>query len=369
MSQIKDYLEQGRANKVFDPNQGLYIDPVSKKAFVPTFTNVTNSNIQGQVQEQMGGPQAAQADPYLVGNRPMPANQPGAMPTPGMPGAGEAQKGPDPRDPWAMANEHMKSKGFKEEIYRQMFGDRDPSQGFQSAEERDMFLKGLQSVRNVLVDRFKWQIERKDKQDKIARESAAKNIDPKEYYKEIKEARIRLKGIYDTDPAAWQAEHGDKTPNEVAREEVESILKDYNEFAGGNAPGGGAMPGRDQVETKAAMQVDKNAVSEAGTTAANTAQEMPDKDSFSEYQPGEDRFSYKELAALDKTYKPKMLDFMESYAIANGVDPQTPEGKEWLREKLVNGRFTRDMAEAGDWKEYLKNHVDLKKDIKIARRG
>ena len=27
MPSIKEYLEQGKAGKVFDPNQGLYIDP------------------------------------------------------------------------------------------------------------------------------------------------------------------------------------------------------------------------------------------------------------------------------------------------------------------------------------------------------
>ncbi|GAG56235.1 unnamed protein product, partial [marine sediment metagenome] len=118
----------------YDPNQGLWMDPQSGQAFVPTFTNVQDSNIQGEVESQMGGPAKVDAQPYLVSDKGQ-----GAMPGPG---EQNAPQRPDARDPWAMAQEHTKSNQFKNELYREMFG-RDPQSGFRDKQERERFYSGI----------------------------------------------------------------------------------------------------------------------------------------------------------------------------------------------------------------------------------
>ena len=40
MPSIREYLEQGRAGKTFDPTTQQYVDPTTGQAFTPTFTNI-----------------------------------------------------------------------------------------------------------------------------------------------------------------------------------------------------------------------------------------------------------------------------------------------------------------------------------------
>jgi hypothetical protein len=207
MSQIREYLEQGRAGKVYDPNQGLYMDPATGTAFVPTFTNIQNSNIQGQVEKSMGGT-PVQADPYLIGGGPG-SQQGGAMP-----GRGEQPKAPDIDDPWAMAQEHMKSKKFKDEIYISMF-HRDPSSGFRDDAEREKYWKGLQSNRNVLVDRFKYQITNKQKQAEARQKNARKQMSQKEAIKMQSESIALAELDREKDEVSFDERHGGKSARQV----------------------------------------------------------------------------------------------------------------------------------------------------------
>lgn len=179
MSRIREYLEEGRAGKIYDPNQGMYMDPETKQAFVPTFTNRPESNIMNRVQGPEGYSMNQGQGAYLVHDRP----GPGAMPGRG----GEGRQAPDPRDPWSMANEHMKNPQTKIELFQQMFPGRNPQGGFQSEQERNLYFKGLQSYRNALVDRFKWQITQKDKREVDARKGAARRISQAELMKQIGE--------------------------------------------------------------------------------------------------------------------------------------------------------------------------------------
>jgi hypothetical protein len=86
-----------------------------------------------------------------------------------------------------MANEHMKNPQTKIELFQQMFPGRNPQGGFQSEQERNLYFKGLQSYRNALVDRFKWQITQKDKREVDARKGAARRISQAELMKQIGE--------------------------------------------------------------------------------------------------------------------------------------------------------------------------------------
>jgi hypothetical protein len=254
MSQIKEYLEQGRAGKVYDPNAGLYVDPNTGQAFVPTFTNVQNSNIQGEVQKSMAGApgvQSVQSEPYLVGGQNYMRGGGGQM-TPvqaggAMPGRNEqaTKQAPDPQDPWAMAQEHMKSPAYKEEIYRQMFG-RDPQSGFRNTKERDMFFKGLQSNRNVLVDRFKWQIESRRKSDELALKNARKGMSQKEALEIQREILNEVKQRQQADPEGFDAQHGGKTAQEIARQEYLDLIK-FDQETHAEGPG---MPGREKGPDK-----------------------------------------------------------------------------------------------------------------------
>jgi hypothetical protein len=207
MSQIGDYLAQGRAGKVYDPNQGLYMDPATGQAFVPTFTNIQSSNIQGQVEKSMGGT-PVQADPYLIGGGP--GDQQGGV----MPGRGEQPQAPDINDPWAMANEHMKSSGFKTEIYKEMFG-RDPSSGFRDEAERERFYKAMKSTRNVLVDRFKYQITGKRKQSEDRQKDARKGLSQKEAMKMQAESIAMAEAQRGEDEISFDERHGGKSARQV----------------------------------------------------------------------------------------------------------------------------------------------------------
>jgi hypothetical protein len=244
MSQIREYLEQGRAGKVYDPQKGLYMDPATGTAFVPTFTNIASSNIQQKVEKSMPGT-PVQADPYLVGGGPGGPQQGGAMP-----GRGEQPKAPDISDPWAMANEHMKSKGFKTEIYKEMF-NRDPQSGFRNEAERDRFFSGLKSTRNVLVDRFKYQIEARRKERASANKNARSRMGQKDFMEMEREYEERAMVEKNEDEVGWEQVHGNKTPREVSQERFEKRLASYESYKPDSGKTG--MPGR----SKDPVDVDK----------------------------------------------------------------------------------------------------------------
>jgi hypothetical protein len=216
MSKISEYLAEGRAGKVFDPNQGLYVDPNSGQAFVPTFTDDPRSNIMSRVQgamERQGQPLDISQGAYLVRDR----NQPT-----GMPGRGQARPPVNKEDPWAMAQEHIRSPQFKAEIYKQMFG-RDPSAGFHSKAERDMFLKALKSTRNTLVDRFKWQLEYQRKKKAKDREGGLRGVSQQQLMKMIQQEALRLEEL-NRDPST-PPEAQIQDPMATAQENITKLLE------------------------------------------------------------------------------------------------------------------------------------------------
>lgn len=270
MSKISEYLEAGRKDKIYDPNRGMYIDPNTGEAFVPTFTNDPNSNIMNRVQSRMANPQGVQTPQQggqpQGGGMPQRQGQPldmsqgaylikerqqGAIPERGQ----EQRKAPDPRDPWAMANEHMKSPQFMTEVYKQMFPGRNPSQGFKNQEERNMFYKGLQSTRNALVDRFKWQIDQKNRQKEQSLKYGAKGMSQKDLITMIqgRTNEIVQEGVTSGMPVD-RAE-----AQKQAQQEITSLLESTGQILGKAQGGGmpvdkvGAMgePGQDQPASKA----------------------------------------------------------------------------------------------------------------------
>lgn len=170
MASIREYLEQGRAGKVFDPNQGLYMDPQTGQPFVPTFTNIEGSNIA-----QRMSPEYGEQTPYMVGPeyRQTPGG-PQALPEPqrvtpeqaALPGRDE---GVDPNDPWSMANASIKT--MMDDIFGEMFPGKNYGDPL-SQQEWQKFQGGVQSMRNALVDRYKWQIDRRDDVEKSRMKNA-----------------------------------------------------------------------------------------------------------------------------------------------------------------------------------------------------
>jgi len=334
MSQIKDYLEQGRAGKVYDPNQGLYMDPKEGKAFVPTFTNIADSNIQGEVESRMGGPSKADTSPYLV------SGGPGAMPARG---EAKAPQRPDARDPWAMAQEHMKSSGFKSEIYREMFG-RDPQSGFRSEAERNKFYKALQSTRNVLVDRFKWQITQKDKAAAETMKNAQKQMGQRDAIELFTTYRTKYNDEYGN-KEEWQAKYGDKTPDEVAKQKFVDDLQ-FAQKAFNPKPDGGSMPGRDSAgESEGDQQTG------LGGAVSATPAEYVDPDRNISFQ------------SLSQEEKNKMFRFAREKAINEGV-----EGEDKIKARvteIMKEKFTRKELEGeytGSPTETIDNNVKARDD-------
>ena len=326
MSQIKDYLEQGRAGKAYDPNQGLYMDPKSGKAFVPTFTNVSNSNIQGDVESRMDGPSKLDARPYLVSGGPG-----------GMPGRGETQQTqqrPDARDPWAMAQEHMKSAGFKNEIYKEMFG-RDPQSGFRTHEERNKYYKALQSTRNILVDKFKWQIIQKEKRDAALLKDAQKQMGQKEAMELLITYTEKYNEEYG-DKEGWEAKYGNKTADQVAKDKFVEDLKFANETF--NPPaGGGGMPGRGEESSATGDQ--PAAAEQAGPTTD------PDRNIT--------------FSSLSQQEKNKMFRFSRERAINEGITGE--DNIKARTREIMQANFTRRELQTG---EYTGSPTEVDNNVK-----
>jgi len=331
MSQIKDYLEQGRAGKVYDPNQGLYMDPKEGKAFVPTFTNIADSNIQGEVESRMGGPSKADASPYLV------SGGPGAMPARG---EAEAPQRPDARDPYAMAAEHTKSNQFKNELYQEMFG-RDPQSGFNSEQERTRFYNGLKSARNVIVDRLKYQIDRKDKADAASLKNARKQMGQKESMELLTTYREKYANERTDDPESWESKYAGKTPDEIAKQKfVEDLQFTESVFAEGKT--GEAMPGRGKGK----------------------AVEMGGAEGEEPYRPYPESTIRKSLSwdSLDPEQKQKAIRYATEKTKAAGVDPASKDGKEMFR-KIVKEGFEPEDIESGEYKSKIREKVAGKMPI------
>jgi hypothetical protein len=239
MSRIAEYLEAGRADKMYDPNQGLYVDPNTGKAFVPMFTDDPSqrgADMPQRVQQSMPGQQLDTSQgAYLVKDRPGPGAIPG-------PKDGQQGQAPDPRDPWAMAQAHTGSQKFMTEVYQQMFPGRDPSQGFDSPQEREQFSKALKSARNALVDRFKWQIDNKRKQETHERRGTAKRISNQELMKMISEEKDKLDQV-NNDPNLLPEQRIEDTETK-ARENILNRLKGVQQEFGDlwDEEEGGGMP-------------------------------------------------------------------------------------------------------------------------------
>jgi hypothetical protein len=362
MSQIKEYLEQGRQGKVYDPNQGLYMDPRTGQAFVPTFTNIANSNIQGEVEKSMAGApgvQSVDAQPYLVGGQQYMRGAGGAMqPMGGMPGRGEQKQAPDPRDPWALAQEHMKSPAFKREIYQQMFG-RDPESGFRNHQERNQFLSALKSTRNVLVDKFKWQIEQKRKDDERIAKGAMKQMSQKERMDALREAVNDAKDEYDRlGPEGWRERHGEKSPAEVGQNTFMENLRALDEWAKKYEGGGGGMPGREAESNKASTEGgstepydpradDYKVHGDVGFSGQPTPTQGPLRDNPS----GAGAVSIREKMLEDGGADAVKIAYENLAAEWDSLEPQPEEGRAaWLR-KRTSGKLPAEYYQKG----YMEN--------------
>jgi hypothetical protein len=289
MSRIAEYLEAGRADKMYDPNQGLYVDPNTGKAFVPSFTNDPSqrgADMPQRVQQSMPGQQLDTSQgAYLVKDRPGPGAIPG-------PKDGQQGQAPDPRDPWAMAQAHTGSQKFMTEVYQQMFPGRDPSNGFDSPQEREQFSKALQSARNALVDRFKWQIDNKRKQETHERRGTAKRISNQELMKMISEEKEKLDQT-NNDPNLLPEQRIEDTES-AARENILNRLKGVQQEFGDlwDEEEGGGMPV--EKDGRTAMPDQKKPAAGAmptDTATTGAGEEAPDVfGKFNQESPGTSDF-------------------------------------------------------------------------------
>jgi hypothetical protein len=153
MSTIQDYLKQARATGA-----------------VPTFTNIGGENpmLQPGPGRPMGGPQQPGAyymeepggrNPMMdAGGQVTPAAPAPAIPAQGQ-NIGQSQVGQ--QDPWVMAQEA--TKGMLPNIWEQLFPGKQPGSELNPA-EMTMWRKAVQSTRNAMVDRFKYQIDQTGKE-------------------------------------------------------------------------------------------------------------------------------------------------------------------------------------------------------------
>lgn len=132
---IKEYLEKGRAGKVFDVNKNLWIDPTTGKAFIPSFTNIQgNENMPvrpysgGTFPSGPGGQdqvQYAGGDPNVpVEQRPahMVGKEEGVYMGPGGPRkAMQVPSAPNPDNPPEMAK-HVVDQMLKNGEFDQILG-------------------------------------------------------------------------------------------------------------------------------------------------------------------------------------------------------------------------------------------------------
>lgn len=183
-----------------------YIDLMREQGQTPAFTNVAGQ--QGQF-----GPEQAYVTPeYEVAGEGMGLEDPGqqrfVQPGPAMPARPQEQapaEEVDENDPWAMANEALPA--MLDELRLEMFPNKNPQEAL-NQKEWQQFSNGAKSIRNALVDRFKWQVDRRDEIDKEQKakrakaglsqsqvlklaESLAKNYDPMNAQNEDQTAYIR----------------------------------------------------------------------------------------------------------------------------------------------------------------------------------
>ena len=246
MPSIKEYLERGQAGKVFDPNQGMYVDPQTGRPFVPTFTNIEGSDIGQRISEQYG----EQPDPYMIGPeaRMVPAGQ---HQVPERIGADQPQlptkdqeQGIDRNDPWAMAN--AATKKMLPDIFEELF----PGKPFNSTlGEKDWakYQSRVKHTRNMLVDRFKWQIERRDEEEK-RKLDAAKSLGIKP--RDIIQIQNDLTKAYAD--AFMDPSRGDPTLEEYRQRGLENYLENIAKYTGRQ------MPGTESVTKSPGAKLDEN---------------------------------------------------------------------------------------------------------------
>ncbi len=182
-----------------------YIGLMREQGQTPAFTNVAGQT--GQF-----GEEAAHVRPEyeLTGQTQGiqdPMQQRNIQPGPAMPPREEPpeQEEVDENDPWAMANAALPA--MLDELRLNMFPNKDP-QGQLTQQEWQQFSNGAKSIRNALVDRFKWQVDRRDELEKERKarikkagisqaqilrlgESFAKTYDPSNQQQEDEQAYIR----------------------------------------------------------------------------------------------------------------------------------------------------------------------------------
>ncbi len=183
-----------------------YIDLMREQGQTPAFTNIAGQT--GQF-----GPEQAYVTPeYEVAGPgqgiPDPSQQRFVQPGPAMPERAPEQEPPeevDENDPWAMANEALPA--MLDELRTEMFPTKRPQDQL-TQQEWQRFSNGAKSIRNALVDRFKWQIDRRDELEKERKarikgagitqaqilrmgESFARSYDPSNPQQEDEQAYIR----------------------------------------------------------------------------------------------------------------------------------------------------------------------------------
>ncbi len=238
MATIKEYLEQVRA-----------------AGGVPTFTNIGGENpmLQPGPGRPMGGAQRPGA--HLIEEQNQPMMGPGGEVARAIPEQDQPQV--DQNDPWALAQ--SATKAMLPDVWQRVFPGMAPGANLTEAQMM-LWQKSVQSTRNAMVDRFKYQLDsvRKDKELKYKKDLATGKAEMKgelttkdranylnDYLKEYKKKTNKLDvENYDAQVAA-----------QPAQEWAKKQLADLEAALGGSAipgegeglPAGQPTPGEGMV--------------------------------------------------------------------------------------------------------------------------
>ncbi len=210
-----------------------YIDLMREQGQTPAFTNVAGQT--GQF-----GEEAAHVRPEyeLTGQAQGvqdPMQQRNIQPGPAMPPRQEPQEQEevDENDPWSMANAALPA--MLDELRDEMFPNKNPQDQL-TQQEWQQFSNGAKSIRNALVDRFKWQVDRRDEIEKERKEKRAKAGLSQSQVLKLAESLAK-----NYDPSNPEQEG----QTDYIRRMINEITDLAEEFAPvGDGGGEGAMPGR-----------------------------------------------------------------------------------------------------------------------------
>lgn len=236
------------------PNERMsikdYLALMRETGQTPAFTNIA-----GQT-GQFGSERAYVIPEYQIAEEPTAIHDPMRGGPAGRylePGPAMPPREPEPEqreidegDPWDMANAALPA--MLDELRSEMFPMKRPGDKLTS-QEWQRFTSGAKSIRNALVDRFKWQI---DRRDKIAKQKAEERQKAGISQKQIIDLATSLAKNYD--PMNLEGEG----QTQYIKRMVDEIFTMATELAPGKRePEPGVLPGREEEAPAGRMTVEQ----------------------------------------------------------------------------------------------------------------